>query len=179
MNGFREKIEITQENIEEICRLAEDVMDQLHMNFWAYDAEGNDISAKYDRMDGGFDEETRSLIFNGKMSMEKLPESELLYNIFRRGDYIGNVRCYTLEDIRPWIEPIIPKALHLFRKGTNNCGEVPYRAADCVPDDYLIAAFAREVRNMMMIHAGQRMQSDKTARYLLLLEWPETHDLDE
>ena len=62
--------------------------------------------------------------------------------MFRRGDDIGKVRYYTLEDVRPWIAPILPKALHLFRKGTNICGETNYVAADSVPDDYLTAAFA-------------------------------------
>ena len=179
MNGFKEKLEITQENIEEMCLLAEDVVDQLYMNFQDYDTEGDDILTKYDPAGSGLDEETRSLIRRELASMDELPESRLLYDLFRRGDDIGKVRYYTLEDIRPWIQPILPKALKLFRKGTNDCGEAPYRAADCVPDDYLIAAFAREVRNMMMIFAGQRMQSARAPRYLLLLEWPEIHDMDE
>lgn len=67
----------------------------------------------------------------------------------------------------------------MFRKGTSDCGETCFKAADSVPDEYLIAAFTREVRNMMMIFAGQTMQAASSRRYLLLLEWPGIHDEDE
>lgn len=92
------------------------------------------------------------------------PDGELLYHLFRRGDEIGEVRYYTSEDIRPWIEPLLPKVLHLFRKGTNDNGDCEYVAAPSVPDEYLIAAFAREVRNMMMIFASQRMEKDEESK---------------
>lgn len=179
MNGFTEKVEITEKDVEEMCQLAEDVMDQLHMNFMSYDAEGNDIFNKYYSKEGDFEKDIRPLILQEHMDMEKMLESQLLYDLFRRGDDIGKVRYYTTEEIRPWIEPIIPKALQMFRKGTNHCGDCPYRAADSVPDSCLIAAFAREVRNRMMIFAGQRMQSSKACRYLLLLEYPGLRDADE
>lgn len=179
MNGFMEKVEITERDTEEMCQLAEDIVDQLHMNFMAYDAEGNDIFNKYYSGENDFEKETLPLILQEHMDMEKMPESQLLYDLFQRGDDIGNVRYYTAEKIRPWIEPIIPKALQMFRKGTNHSGEYPYRAADTVPDSHLIAAFAREVRNRMMIFAGQKLQAADTPRYLLLLERPEAHDADE
>lgn len=178
MNGFREKTGITEVNFEEMCLLAEDVMNQLYMNFSDYDAEGNDIFTKHYRKDGDFEKDS-PLLHKERMAIMELPESHLLYDLFRRGDDLTDVRYYTLEEIRPWIEPIIPKALHLFRKGTNDCGETLYMAADSVPDDYLIAAFAREVRNMMMIFAGQKLFSADAARYLLLLERPETHGMGE
>ena len=65
------------------------------------------------------------------------------------------------KDIIPWIEPIIPKALNLFRKGTNDCGDTNFVVGKLVSDDYLIAAFTREVRNMMMIFAGQKLNDFK------------------
>lgn len=173
MNGFMEKVEITEENIEEMCQLAEDVRHQLHMHFMAYDTEGNDIFNKYNSREGDF--ETESL--QERMAMAALPESDLLDDLFYRGDDIGKVRYYTTEEIRPWIEPIIPKALQMLRKGTGSTGDCPYRAADTVPDSYLIAAFAREVRNRMMISAGQKLVFN-ARRYLLLREYPETHEAD-
>lgn len=142
MNEIFEKIEITEANIEEMSRLAEDVMHQLR-----YQAYGEDSNAG------------------------------LLENLFCRGDDIGYVRGYSKEDIIPWIEPIIPKALNLFRKGTG--GDTNFTVGKSVPDDYLIAAFAREVRNMMMIFAGQKLQREQISRYLLLLEAESCHDGDE
>ena len=97
--------------------------------------------------------------------------AHLFYHLFRRGDDIGHVRYYTKEDITPWIEPIIPKALNLFRKGTNECGDTNFVAAKSVTDDYLIAVFAREVRNMMMIFAGQELQRKDRKRMALYVFW--------
>ncbi len=163
---------ITEADAEEMCRLAEDVMQELYMNFAGYDAEGNDVFMKHDRRRGDCEREYEALMED--------PNEHLLYDLFRRGDEIGKVRYYTLEDIRPWIEPIISKAIQVFRKGTaDGTGETTYAAAETVPDDYLIAMFAREVRNMMMIFAGQQMQREDIARYLLLLEHPSCHDADE
>ena len=99
--------------------------------------------------------------------------------MFRRGDDIGDVRYYNLEDIKPWIEPLIPKVLGIFRKGIGVLDDNNYVVADSVSDEYLIALFTREVRNMMMIFAGQRMQAQNTSRYLLLLESEHGHDMDE
>lgn len=59
------------------------------------------------------------------------------------------------------------------------CGETGFKAAASVPDACLIDAFTREVRNMMMIFAGQKMQREEACRYLLLLEYPDSHDCDE
>ena len=160
MNGILEKVEITEKNFEELCLLAEDVVHQLYMDFSAYDAEGNDIFMKYWK-DSDF-HAVRPLVRQERAAMEALPESRLLYDLFRRGDEIGAVRYYTVKEIRPWVEPILPKALHIFRKGTRAGGETPYRAADSVSDDCLTAAFAREVRNMMMIFAAQRLQAADT-----------------
>lgn len=157
MNDIYRKIEITEANIEEMCRLAEDVMDQLYMNYIGYDEDGNDIFQKYFRADADFEKEIMPLIRKEKEALIDHPDADLLYHLFRRGDDIGKVRYYTSEDIRPWIERLLPKALHLFRKGTNMNGECNFVAASSVPDEYLIAAFSREVRNMMMIFAGQRM----------------------
>ncbi len=163
---------ITEADAEEMCRLAEDVMQELYMNFAQYDAEGNDIYVKHDWRREDYKKEIEAL--------REDPNERLLYDLFRRGDDIGKVRYYTLEEIRPWIEPIIPKAIQIFRKGTaDGTGETTYAAAETVPDDYLIAMFAREVRNMMMIFAGQQMQKEDIARYLLLLEHPSCHDADE
>ncbi len=163
---------ITEADAEEMCRLAEDVMQELYMNFAQYDAEGNDIYVKHDWRREDYKKEIEAL--------REDPNERLLYDLFRRGDEIGKVRYYTLEEIRPWIEPIIPKAIQIFRKGTaDGTGETTYAAAETVPDDYLIAMFAREVRNMMMIFAGQQMQKEDIARYLLLLEHPRCHDADE
>lgn len=157
MNDIYRKIEITEANIEEMCRLAEDVMHQLYMNYTDYDEEGNDIFQKYFRKDADFEKEIYPMIRREREPLIKHPDSKLLYHLFWRGDEIGEVRYYTLEDIRPWIEPLLPKALHLFRKGTNSNGDCDYVAASSVPDEYLIAVFSREVRNMMMIFAGQRI----------------------
>lgn len=162
MNGILEKVEITEKNFEELCLLAEDVVHQLYMDFSAYDAEGNDIFMKHYRKDGNFKGAVRPLILQERAAMEALPENRLLYDLFRRGDEIGAVRYYTVKEIRPWIEPILPKALNMLRKGTRASGETPYRAADSVSDDLLTAAFAREVRNMMMIFAAQRLQAADT-----------------
>ena len=158
MNGILEKVEITEKNFdfEKLLQLAEDVVGQLHMEFSAYDAEGNDIFMKYWRDDCDFNA-VRPLILQERAAMEALPESRLLYDLFRRGDDFAAVKCYTVKEILPWIEPILPKALHMFRKGTRASGDTPYRAADSVPDDILTAAFAREVRNMMMIFAVQKL----------------------
>lgn len=38
---MQEKIVITEQNIEEMCRLAEDVMQVLYMEYFFYDEEGN------------------------------------------------------------------------------------------------------------------------------------------
>ena len=175
MNGTREKTLITEQNIEEMCILAEDVMQQLYMRFYDYDADGHDIFQKHYRTGADNEEE---LARKEREPLFTAPESDLLYHLFQRGDDIGDVRYYTSEKIRPWIEPLIPKALQLFRKGTNDSGECDYIAAASVPDEYLIAAFAREVRNMMMIFAGQRLNR-KRPHYLLMLEGDSCHDMDE
>lgn len=157
MNGIYEKVEITEANIEEMSRLAEDVMHQLYMNYQDYDADGRDIFGKYYSTERDSEKNIHPLIRAEREALLNDPNADLLYSLFRRGDDIGHVRYYTKEDIIPWIEAIIPKALNLFRKGTNDCGDTNFVAAKSVPDDYLIAAFAREVRNMMMIFAGQKM----------------------
>lgn len=179
MNGIGEKVKITEANIEEMSRLAEDVMHQLYMNYYAYDAEGQDIFEKYYREEADFKKDISPLIRAEMAVLREDPNCGLLRKLFRRGDNIGDVRYYTLEDIRPWIEPLIPKALHLFRKGTNDCGDTNFMAEESVPDEYLIAAFSREVRNMMMIFAGQKLQREDTPLYLLLVEHPACHDGDE
>lgn len=178
MNGTREKTVITEQNIEEMCILAEDVMHQLYMHFWDYNAEGNDIFEKHYKPGADFERDIRPLAQKERFPLFTAPESELLYLLYRRGDDIGDVEHYTLEKIRPWIEPLIPKALQLFRKGTNDSGECAYVAAASVSDEYLIAAFAREVRNMMMIFAGQRLNREHP-HYLLMLEGDSCHDTDE
>lgn len=179
MTGHR-KIKITEADFEKMAMLAEDVMHALYMNYTDYDREGNDILSKYTPYDGDFKKDILPLVRKERENMLKEePYDELLYDLFRRGDDIGKVRYYTLEDIRPWITPILPKALHLFRKGTNCSGETDYVAADSVPDDYLTAAFAREVRNMMMIFAGQKLNHEDCPHYLLLLQAYGCHDGDE
>ena len=179
MNTITPKKEITEADYEKMCHLAEDVMQELYMNFASYDEEGNDVFMKHRGENESGEEADYLSAREEHRSMFENPNGELLYNLFRRGDDIGDVRYYTLEDIRPWIEPIIPKALQMFRKGTNVCGETEYVAAPTVPDDYLIEAFAREVRNMMMIFAGQKLQRQGTCHHLLLLEDPACHDMDE
>ena len=157
MNGIYEKVEITETNIEEMSQLAEDVMHQLYSNYQDYDADGRDIFTKYYNTEEEYEKDIHPLIQTEMRTLLNDPNAHLLYYLFRRGDDIGHVRHYTKEDIIPWVEPIIPKALNLFRKGTNECGDTNFVAAKSVTDDYLIAVFAREVRNMMMIFAGQRM----------------------
>lgn len=179
MNGIYEKVEITETNIEEMSRLAEDVMHQLYMNYQDYDADGRDIFTKYYNTEEDYEKDIHPLIQTEMKTLLNDPNAHLLYYLFRRGDDISHVRYYTKEDIIPWIEPIIPKALNLFRKGTNECGDTNFVAAKSVTDDCLIAAFAREVRNMMMIFAGQKLHEEGILRYLLLLENPCCHDGDE
>lgn len=173
MNGIHEKIEITEVNIEEMSRLAEDVMHQLYMNYQDYDADGRDIFTKYYNTEGDYER----LIQTEMETLLNDPNAHLLYHLFRRGDDIGHVRYYTKEDIIPWIEPIIPKALNLFRKGTNECGDTNFVVAKSVPDDYLLAAFVREVRNMMMIFAGQELQR-KDRKRMALYDFLEVFNLN-
>lgn len=172
------KIELTELNIEEMCIFAEGVMHALYMNYADYDDEGNEIAAKYYDKCKDFHAIHPSIIEEKKRLIDSL-SNNLLYNLFRRGDEIGEVRDYTLEDIKPWIEPLIPRALGIFRKGIGVLDDNNYIVADSVSDEYLIALFAREVRNMMMIFAGQRLQAKSTNRYLLLLESPSCHDMDK
>lgn len=160
MNGRRAKIEITEADYEKMCLLAEDVMQQLYMHYSAYDEDGNDIFEKYYKREGDW-EENKEFMHKEEFALMETCENKLLYELFRRGDEIGKVRYYTLEDIQPWIDPILPKALKLFRKGTGDgYGETDFVAASAVPDDYLTEAFSREVRNMMMIFAGQRLHDE-------------------
>lgn len=97
MNRFVEKAVITQENFEEMCRLAEDVVQQLYMDFGAYDDQGNDIFSKHFRPDSDHGKDIQTLVFKERAAMNDLPESRLLYDLFRRGDDIGQVRYYTVE----------------------------------------------------------------------------------
>ena len=69
---MQEKIIITEQNIEEMCRLAEDVMQVLYMNYFYYDEEGNERAWPEDA-------EKKAAIYDD-------PLSRLLYNLFRRGD---------------------------------------------------------------------------------------------
>lgn len=161
----KEKIKIKESDIEEMCMLAEDVLQQLHMNFYHYDENGIDIFAKYDTFKNEKERKEES------QRLMDMPESRLLYDLVRRGDDIGDVRYYTKEDIVPFVEPILPKALCMMRRGTaEGVGNTDFAADETVSDDYLIAVFAREVRNLMMIFAGQRMQKQYIRRYLLLIE---------
>ena len=172
------KIELTEWNIEEMCVFAETVMHALYMNYMDYDDEGNQIFDKYYDSSKNYDE-IRPFIRKEQEKLFDCSERFLLFDLFRRGDDIGDVRYYTLEDIKPWIEPLIPRALGIFRKGIGVLDDNNYIVADSVSDEYLIALFAREVRNMMMIFAGQRLQAKSTNRYLLLLESPSCHDMDK
>ena len=172
------KIKLTELNIEEMCIFAEAVMHVLYMNYADYDEEGNEISAKYYDNSENVDK-IRSMIIEAKKVLMNCSNNNLLYNLFHRGDEISEVKYYTLEDIKSWIEPLIPKALGIFRKGIGILDDNNYVVADSVSDDYLIALFAREVRNMMMIFAGQRLQAKCSNRYLLLLESPSYYDMDQ
>lgn len=163
---MQEKIAITEQNIEEMCRLAEDVMQVLYMDYFFYDEEGND------RLLSEFEKEKREAIYND-------PCAHLLYHLFRRGDKIEDVRYYSQKEIIPWVEPILHKALMLFRKGTGEYGETNYIVADRVSDNYLVAAFTREVRNMMMIFAGQILTTESNSRYLVIIGHSERPDDDE
>lgn len=149
---MQEKIVITEQNIEEMCRLAEDVMQVLYMEYFFYDEEGNE------RLLSELEKEKREAIYND-------PYAYLLYHLFRRGDKIEDVRYYSQKEIIPWVEPILHKALMLFRKGTGEYGETNYIVADRVSDNYLVAVFTREVRNMMMIFAGQILTKESSSRY--------------
>lgn len=173
MNMIDEKVEITEANIDEMSQLAEEVVDELHFYYQCYDADGRRIIEKYREW-----ERMRPRDFFKKMEAisKEEPNAVLLFSLLRRGDDIGHVRYYTKEDIIPWVEPIIPKALQLFRRGEAGTDFV---VAKSVPDDYLIAAFARAVKTMMMFYAGQKWVRDSGARYLLLLEDPNCHDGDE
>ena len=149
---MQEKIVITEQNIEEMCRLAEDVMQVLYMEYFFYDEEGNE------RLLSELEKEKREAIYND-------PYAYLLYHLLRRGDKIEDVRYYSQKEIIPWVEPILHKALMLFRKGTGEYGETNYIVADRVSDNYLVAVFTREVRNMMMIFAGQILTKESSSRY--------------
>ena len=162
---MQEKIIITEQNIEEMCRLAEDVMRVLYMNYFYYDEEGNERAWPEDA-------EKKAAIYDD-------PLSRLLYNLFRRGDKLEDVRDYTQKDVIPWVEPILHKAIQLFRKGTGGFGETSYVAAENISDDYLIALFAREVRNMMMIFAGQIHVKESAQHYLLMIGHPACTDGDQ
>lgn len=178
METINQKIEITELNIEEMSVLAESVLNALHINYTDYDEEGNEIFAKYYDIYKDYDE-ISPLVREEKIKLYNCPDCSLLGNLFRRGDRIGDVRYYTLEDVKPWIEPLIPRVLGIFRKGVGTIGDCNYVAATSVPDEYLITLFAREVRNRMMIFAGQRRQAEVASKYLLLLEADSGHDRDE
>ena len=55
---MQEKIVITEQNIEEMCRLAEDVMQVLYMEYFFYDEEGNE------RLLSELEKEKREAIYN-------------------------------------------------------------------------------------------------------------------
>ena len=80
---MQEKIVITEQNIEEMCRLAEDVMQVLYMEYFFYDEEGNE------RLLSELEKEKREAIYND-------PYAYLLYHLFRRGDKIEDVRYYSM-----------------------------------------------------------------------------------
>ena len=101
MNGTGEKSVITEQNIEEMCILAEDVMHQLYLRFADYDAEGNNIFEKHYRQDADFERDILPLVRKERRPLFSIPEFDLLYNLFRRGDAIEVVRYYTSEIIRP------------------------------------------------------------------------------
>ena len=161
-----QNITITEYDIEAMCQLAEDVMQKLYMEYIFYDDDGNEI----DWTDLP-KEETEKLFAD--------PKTKLLYELFRRGDRIEDVRYYTQEQILPWIEPILHKVIQLFRKGTGWRGETLFVAADSVSDQYLTSVFIREIRNMMMIFAGQILTKEESLRYLLILGHPMWPDDDE
>lgn len=173
MNMIDEKVEITEANIDEMSQLAEEVVDELYSNYQCYDADGRRIMEKYREWERRW---ARDFFKKLEAISKEEPNAVLLFNLFRRGDDFLHVRRYTKEDIIPWIEPIIPKALQLFRNGEVS---IDFVVAKSVPDDYLIAAFARAVRTEMMFYAGQKFVMDSGERYLLLLEDPNSHDGDE
>lgn len=179
MNDSKKKIEITETDIEEMCMLAEDVMHELYVNYADYDAEGNNILKKYYDTEGDYEKDIRPRIRAERRKMFEDSNCNLLYDLFRRGDDIGEVRYYTKEDVLSWIEPILSKALQIFRKGTGSCGETDFIVKETVPDDYLTAIFAREVRNMMMIFAGQKLQRETGSHELSSFAAPSCHDGDE
>lgn len=173
MNMSDEKVEITEANIDEMSQLAEEVVNELQLYYQCYDANGRRMVEKYREW---WRMRTYDFFKNMEAISKEEPNAVLLFKLFRRGDDFIHVRRYTKEDIIPWIEPIIPKALQLFRNGEVS---IDFVVAKSVPDDYLIAAFARAVRTMMMFYAGQKEVRDSGARYLLLLEDPVSHDGDE
>lgn len=177
-------VPVTERDFEKLSMLAEDVMQTLYMRYSDFDSDGNDILMKYYKgrqvvSDETWEQEICPLSREEKNQLMDSPEDMLLANLFRRGDDISDVRYYTLSDIRPWIEPLIPKALGIFRKGTGEVtGDTNYVAAKTVSDEILIAAFAREVRNMMMIFAAQKFKRDDS-HYLLAFASKSCHDNEE
>ena len=177
-----EEMKITEKDYEEMCQLAEDVEYCLRTRFNEFDAEGNKIREKYTSNCEDYERDVLPLIQQEMDAQEALPEYDLLSDLYF-SPKLGyqEVRTYTRKDIIPLIEPIIPKALCMFRKGTAQSpwSKCAYRAADSVPDEFLIAALAREVRNVMWMNSRLKWKMKHTSRYLVAIVWSSDIQLDD
>ena len=78
---MQEKIVITEQNIEEMCRLAEDVMQVLYMEYFFYDEEGNE------RLLSELEKEKREAIYNATQTKPRYRIHDKQYSIMNHSNF--------------------------------------------------------------------------------------------
>lgn len=155
MECNKEKIGI--DRIEDMILLADDIVKALQMRYADYTDEGDEnFFLCYQKCGDMEDREA----FHRIVSEEKATNREheyLLMDLFHDDSYdlTDVLELTAAELIEKHLSPILSKALCLFLKGTDF--DTGYVADETVSDDYLRKLFAIRVRDMMIIHACQRL----------------------
>lgn len=167
---------ITEANVEEMMRLAEDVCRALDMNYNSYNSEGYNIFDKYYREDAPEDSIKQPL---EEQRRNRDGKETLLIELYHEERTLTEVININIEELLELLQPILNKAIGIFRKGTGFDGETNYRVAESVNYKYLTKLFGMRVRDMMLIHAAQKSDVADRKYYLLLTGVEQCHDGDK
>ena len=150
---MREAIGIN--DIEKLILLTDDVVKALQMSYGFYDELGIPIFEKYEYL-----EDEKNINVSKVIDSQRCADSMLLQKMIHDKELkLDDVLKYSAEELLEGkLKILITKAVGIFRNGTGiGCNDTNYYADDTVSDKYLAILFAMRVRDMMIIHACQRL----------------------
>jgi hypothetical protein len=161
-------------DIEKLILLGDDVVKALQMSYDLYDETGVPIFEKYE-----YREKDKNIKVSQIIDEQRCETSILLHSMIRDRELkLDDVLIYTAEELLEGkLKVLITKAVGIFRNGTDmGSNDTNYYADDTVSDEFLASLFAMRVRDMMIVHACQRLEK---FNYFLVLAVEQCHDGDE